>query len=52
MANPIALASAIGRMVEIRCAHCGKVKLVVRRPKPARFCTGCHRMLPEPPLRR
>jgi len=52
MANPIALAAALSRLVEITCPHCRKKKLVTRAPKQFRICPHCHKRFPDPPRRR
>ena len=48
MANPIALAAALSRVVKIRCPHCGAVKAVDRKPTRDRVCRKCKRHFPDP----
>jgi uncharacterized protein (DUF983 family) len=43
VAGPIVLASALSRLVRVTCPHCGKVKLVERRPVAYRVCSRCGR---------
>lgn len=48
MANPIALAAALSRLVAITCPYCGKQKAVDRTPKQFRVCPRCHKRFPDP----
>lgn len=48
MANPIALAAALSRVVKIRCPRCGHHKAVVKRPATFRVCPRCHRQFADP----
>jgi transposase-like protein len=49
MANPIALAAALARLVKIKCPYCKHEKRVARNP-PAEFrvCPNCKRKFPDP----
>jgi transposase-like protein len=48
MANPIAIAAALSRLVTITCPHCGHRKPVTRRPVAHRTCPRCRRQFPDP----
>lgn len=48
MANPIAIAAALSRLVTITCPYCKYKKAVVRRPAAHRVCPRCHRHFPDP----
>jgi len=48
MANPIALAVAMSRLVTITCPYCRHEKTVVRRAAAHRTCPRCHRQFPDP----
>jgi hypothetical protein len=50
MAGPIALASALSRLVKVTCPHCGATKTVDRRKpvKHHRVCIRCHKQFPDP----
>lgn len=50
MANPLAIAAALSRVLTITCPHCGKKKVIDRHAKPAAFrvCPRCHKHLPDP----
>jgi transposase-like protein len=52
MANPIALAAALSRLVTITCPHCGNKKVVPKRAKAFakafRVCPRCHKQFPDP----
>jgi len=41
MAGPIALASALSRLVEVKCPWCGHKKLVARKPVAYLVCPKC-----------
>lgn len=43
MAGPIALASALTRLIEVKCPWCGYKKLVTRKPVAFRVCPKCKR---------
>ena len=47
-AGPIALASALSRLVTITCPWCKHKKLVPRKPAHHRTCPKCHRQFPDP----
>ena len=49
MANPIALAAALARLVQIKCPHCGHQKRVPRKPVVEfRVCPSCKRKFSDP----
>jgi hypothetical protein len=48
MGGPIALASALARLVTIKCPWCGYKKAVTRRPVSHRVCPRCKRHFPDP----
>ena len=48
MANPIALAAALSRLVTITCPHCRHKKRVARKAVAFRVCPTCHRHFPDP----
>lgn len=48
MANPIAIAAALSRMVTIACPYCRHKKLVERKPAAFRVCTNCKKHFPDP----
>jgi ribosomal protein S27E len=48
MANPIAIAAALSRLVTIQCPHCGHNKVVTARPAAHRTCPQCRRQFPDP----
>lgn len=48
MAGPIGMAVALGRIVKIRCPHCGKEKAVERKPTEFRVCPRCGKHYPDP----
>lgn len=48
MAGPIALASALSRLVTITCPWCGQKKLVARKPVSHRVCSRCKKHFPDP----
>jgi len=48
MANPIAMAAALSRLVRITCPHCGHKKAVDRNPREFRLCPRCRRQFPDP----
>jgi transposase-like protein len=48
MAGPIALASALARLVAIQCPWCKHKKLVERKPSQFRVCPRCKRHFPDP----
>jgi ribosomal protein S27E len=48
MAGPIALASALSRLVRIKCPWCRNEKLVVKKPAAFRVCPRCHKQFPDP----
>jgi hypothetical protein len=48
MAGPIALASALSRLVTIKCPWCGHQKAVSRQPVSHRVCARCHKHFPDP----
>jgi hypothetical protein len=48
MANPIALAAALSRMIAITCPYCRHKKLVERKPAAFRRCPRCHRRFEDP----
>lgn len=48
MANPIAIAAALSRVVRVTCPHCGHRKMVDRKPRDFRVCPKCHRHFPDP----
>lgn len=48
MAGPIALASALSRMVTVKCPWCKHEKLVARKPVGFRKCPRCHKTYPDP----
>jgi transposase-like protein len=43
MAGPIALATALSGLVEVKCPWCGHKKLVSRKPVAYHACPKCHR---------
>lgn len=43
MAGPIALATALSRLVEVKCPWCGHKKLVARKPVAYHACPKCKR---------
>jgi uncharacterized protein (DUF983 family) len=51
VAGPIAIASALARLVEITCPRCGRVKLFerTRRKTLLRTCPRCKQTLPMMP---
>jgi DNA-directed RNA polymerase subunit RPC12/RpoP len=51
MANPIALAAALSRLVTITCPHCGHKKSVDRRPREFRVCPRCKKHFADPQAR-
>jgi ribosomal protein S27E len=48
MAGPIALASALSRLVEVKCPWCGHAKLVARKPVEYHACPKCKRHFTSP----
>jgi transposase-like protein len=48
MANPIAIAVALSRLVTITCPHCGQKKTVQARPATHRVCPRCRKQFPDP----
>ncbi len=48
MANPIALAAALARLVPIKCPYCKHQKRVARKPAEFRLCPKCRRKFPDP----
>lgn len=48
MSGPIALASALARLVPIKCPWCGHKKAVMRKPVAFRVCPRCKRHFPDP----
>jgi ribosomal protein S27E len=48
LANPIALAAALSRMVAITCPHCRHKKMVLKKPAAHRTCPVCHKQFPDP----
>jgi transposase-like protein len=48
VANPIALAAALSRLVAITCPYCRRKKMVERAPKQFRTCPHCHKRFPDP----
>jgi len=48
MGGPIALASALARLVTITCPWCGNKKAVMRQPAAFRVCPRCKRHFPDP----
>jgi DNA-directed RNA polymerase subunit RPC12/RpoP len=47
MGGPIALASALARLVTIKCPYCGHKKVVARKPTAFRVCPRCKRHFPD-----
>jgi len=47
MGGPIALASALARLVTIKCPYCGHRKVVDRKPTAFRVCPRCKRHFPD-----
>lgn len=43
MAGPIALASALARLIEVTCPWCRHKKLVTRKPVAFHVCPKCKR---------
>jgi hypothetical protein len=48
MGGPIVLASALSRLVTIKCPWCGYKKAVMRKPCAFRVCPKCKRQYPDP----
>lgn len=48
MANPIAIAAALSRMVAITCPYCRHKKAVENKPAAHRVCPRCHKKFPDP----
>ena len=48
MGGPIALASALARLMTIKCPWCGYKKAVTRTPVAHRVCPRCKRHFPDP----
>jgi len=48
MAGPIALASALSRLVEVKCPWCGHRKLAARRPVAYHVCPKCKKHFVSP----
>jgi len=48
MGGPIALASALSRLVTIKCPWCGTKKAVMSKPAAFRVCPRCKRKYPDP----
>lgn len=48
MANPIALAAALARLVTIKCPYCKHQKRVPRKPAAFRVCSNCKRQFDDP----
>ncbi len=48
MAGPIALASAMSRLVKITCPWCRRPKLVTRAPVSHRVCPRCKKHFADP----
>ena len=48
IASPVILIAAFGRLVRVKCPHCGHHKVVDRAPKQFRICPHCHKPYPDP----
>ena len=48
MGGPIALASALSRLVTIKCPWCGHQKAVMKKPATFRVCAKCKKHFPDP----
>jgi transposase-like protein len=48
MAGPLALASALSRLVKIKCPYCKHEKLVEKKATRFRKCPRCHKQFPDP----
>jgi DNA-directed RNA polymerase subunit RPC12/RpoP len=48
MGGPIALASALSRLVPIKCPWCGHTKAVMKKPTQFRVCARCKKHFPDP----
>ena len=48
MANPIAIAAMLSRMVTITCPHCRHKKVIQKKPAAFRVCPNCKHKFPDP----